>query len=325
MIGVTGANGLLGSFIVRKLIAERAAFIAFKRSSSDTSLLDDVAEKIEWREMDLADAVSIDNALEGVTSVIHAGALVSFNPRRATQIEKVNTEGTRQLVNACLAHKVKRLVHISSIAALGRVKGQTLIDEDNKWTDQSNRLPYAWSKYLAELEVFRGQEEGLSTIIVNPSMILAPADWRRSSAQLFRYVWRQGPFYTEGSLNWVDVRDVATAVWLLLNSGIENERFILNAGALSYKDFFDGVASRFGRKPPMIKLSKNFLKIASRVEAIVAWIRQSDPLVTPETARLAGTSFLYKNNKIKKTLHFEFHTLADTLDWCCQYYRQKFA
>ena len=325
MIGVTGANGLLGSFIVRKLIEEDAAFVAFKRTSSDTSLLDDVREKIQWRTLDLADPVSIDNALEGITSVIHSGALVSFNPRRASQIDKINTEGTGHLVNACLAHKVRRFVHISSVAALGRVRGQTLIDEGNKWTEQASALPYAWSKYLAELEVFRGQEEGLSTVIVNPSMVLAPADWRRSSAQLFRYVWRQGLFYTDGSLNWVDVRDVAAAAWMLLNSGTENERFIINAGAVPSKDFFDAVASRFGRKPPMIKLSKNFLKIASRVEAMTAWIRQSDPLITPETVRMAGASFLYENNKIKKTLHFEFHSLADTLDWCCQYYRQKFA
>jgi len=126
-------------------------------------------------------------------------------------------------------------------------------------------------------------------------------------------------------LNWVDVRDVATAAWKLLNSGMENERFILNAGTVSYKEFFDAVALRFGRKPPMIKLSKNFLKIASRIETMRAWLSQSDPLITPETARLAGTSFLYENNKIKKTLHFEFQALDNTLDWCCQYYRQKFA
>ncbi len=324
MIGVTGANGLLGSFIVRKLIAENEKFVAFKRRSGDTSLLNDAAEKIQWRDLDLEDPVTMDDAMKGITSVIHAAGLVSFNPRRSSLISRINTEGTRHLVNACLAHGIKRFVHISSVAALGRMKGQTRIDENNKWVEDSLNTSYAISKYFGELEVFRGQEEGLQTVVLNPSVILAPADWRKSSAQLFRYVWAQHPFYTEGSFNWVDVRDVAAAAWKLLNSGMENDRFIVNAGTVTYKDFFEAVAVRLGRKPPDIKLSKNLLKIVSHIESFRAWISQSDPLITPETARLAGTTFLYENNKIKKTLQFEFQTLDNTLDWCCHYYRQKF-
>ncbi|HEX8038459.1 MAG TPA: NAD-dependent epimerase/dehydratase family protein [Chryseosolibacter sp.] len=325
MIGVTGANGLLGSFIVRKLIAENERFIAFRRGSADTSLLRDVEDKIQWRELDLQNPVTMDEALKDVTSVIHAAGLVSFDPRRSSLLSKVNTEGTRHLVNACLAHGIKRFVHISSVAALGRTKGQTHIDERNKWEENSLNTSYAISKYLAELEVFRAQEEGLHTVVLNPSVILAPADEGRSSARLFAYVWRQQLFYAEGSLNWVDVRDVATAAWKLLHSGTENERFIVNAGAVSYKEFFDAVAVRFGRRPPGVKLNKNLLKIVSGVETVRAWINRSEPLITPETARLAGTHFLYENNKIKKTLQLEFHSMENTLDWCCQYFRQKFA
>jgi nucleoside-diphosphate-sugar epimerase len=325
MIGVTGANGLLGSFIVRKLIEERAEFVAFKRRAGDSSLLRDVEANIKWRELDVEDPVGMDDALQGVTSVIHAAAMVSFNPHRASRIARVNTEGTRHLVNACLANHIRRFVYISSVAALGRAKGQAHIDENNKWVDRSPAGAYALSKYLAELEVSRGQEEGLRTVILNPSVILAPADWTKSSARLFRYVWAQRPFYMEGSLNWVDVRDVAAAAWMLLNSGTENERFIVNAGAVSYKEFFDAVALRLGRRAPVIKLNKNLLKIAAQAASLTAWIGRSEPVITPETARLAGASFLYENNKIKKTLHFEFHTLDNTLDWCCKYYRQKFA
>lgn len=324
MIGVTGANGLLGSFIIRKLMDEGEKFVAFKRSTSDTSLLEDVNDRIEWRDLDLLDPTNIDDALRGITSVIHAAALVSFNPRDAARISKINTEGTRHIVNACLALGIKRFVYISSVGALGRMKGQTLINEGNKWVDHSINTRYAISKYLGELEVFRGQEEGLSTVIVNPSVILAPADWHKSSAQLFRYVWEEHRFYIDGSLNWVDVRDVAAAAWLLLNSGIENERFIVNAGMVSFKDFFDAVASRFGKRAPMVKLSRKFIKIAARIESFRAWIRRSEPLISPETARLAGMHFQYENNKIKKTLNFEFQTLDNTLDWCCMYYRKKF-
>lgn len=325
MIGVTGANGLLGSFIIRKLIDENEKFVAFKRSSSDISLLEDLKGKIEWRNLDLLDPVAMDDSLQGITSMIHGAALVSFNPRHASLISKVNTEGTRNLINACLASNTRRFVYISSVAALGRVKGQRLIDENNKWVENSLHTGYATSKYYAELEVFRGQEEGLSTVIVNPSVILAPADWTRSSARLFGYAWKERTFYIEGSMNYVDVRDVVKATLALLNSGMENERFILNAGTVSFKEFFDAMAARFGKKPPMIRLNRNFLKIVAGVEALSARLRRTEPKITPETARLADADFFYENKKIKNHLRFEFRTLDDTLDWCCAYYMQKFA
>lgn len=324
MIGVTGANGLLGSYVIRKLIDEQETFVAFKRKSSDTSLLSDVQNRIEWRDLDILDPVAMEDSLQGVSAVIHAAGMVSFNPRRATLIARVNTEGTRNLVNACLANDIRRLVYVSSVAALGRTKGHTRIDETNKWVDNASHTDYATSKYYGELEVFRGQEEGLSTVIINPSVILAPADWTKSSARFFKYIWDERPFYIDGSLNYVDVRDAAAATVALLKSGMENDRFILSAGMVSFKDFFDAVAARFGKKPPMIKLSRNFLKIVAIGEALRARIGRTEPVITPETARLAGTFFQYENKKIKKLLGFEFRTLESSLDWCCRYYMQKF-
>jgi dihydroflavonol-4-reductase len=324
MIGVTGANGLLGSFIVRKLIDENEKFVAFKRKSSDIGLLEDVKDKIEWRNLDLSDPVTMDDSLQGVTSVIHSAAMVSFNPRHARKISDVNIQGTRNIVNACSANQIKRFVYISSVAALGRMKGQTNIDETNKWIDNVFNSTYAKSKYLAELEVFRGQEEGLSTVILNPSVILAPADWTKSSAQLFKYAWDERPFYIEGSLNYVDVRDVSAACYTLLKSPVENERFILNAGSIPFKEFFDALATLLGKRRPPIKLSRNFVKIVAGLEAFRGWISQSEPLITRETARLAGTYFKYENSKIKNSLYFEFETLDNTLAWCCRHYSQKF-
>lgn len=323
MIGVTGANGLLGSFIVRRLIDEGEQFVAFKRRGSDTSLLYDVREKVTWKDLDLQDPVTMDDAFEGLTSIIHSAALVSFDPRRAREISKVNTDGTRSVVNACLANGVGRLVYISSVAALGRTKGQTIIDENNKWVDNAQHTAYATSKYLAELEVFRGQEEGLSTAILNPSVILAPADWRKSSAKLFKYVWDERLFYIDGSMNYVDVRDVAAAATMVLKSGTENERYILNGGTVSFKEFFDAVATRFGKKPPMIKLNRILLKIVAGLETLRARLRRSEPLITSETARLAGAFFQYQNIKIKNAFLFEFEPLGNTLDWCCRYYMRK--
>jgi nucleoside-diphosphate-sugar epimerase len=268
--------------------------------------------------------VSLQEAFQDCTHVVHAAAIVSFNPRRKKKIFDVNVEGTRHVVNACLNQGVRRLVHISSVAALGRQKGQQNIDETSKWAESPLNSIYGESKYLAELEVFRAQEEGLSTVIVNPSVILAPADWNKSSAQLFKYIWNERAFYAQGSFSYVDVRDVANAVVRLIDTPVENERFILNAGAIAYEDFFKQVAHHLHRKPPYIKLSKKVLRIAATIEAVRAWFVNSEPLLTRESARLVGTRFLYDNRKITKVLNLQFQTIDQSLQWCCEYYMAKF-
>ncbi len=323
MIAVTGANGLLGSFVVRKLIQEDRPFKAVKREGSDVSLLDDVKSKITWCEADILDTVRLREAFEDVTQVIHTAAVASFNPRRATQILDVNVQGTRNIVNTCLSLGIRRILHVSSVAALGRQKGQKSVTENNKWVDTPLNSVYAKAKYLAELEIFRGQEEGISSVIINPSAILAGANWNRSSAQLFKYVWDQKPFYFEGSLNYVDVTDVVDLMYTLLDSDIEGERFIASAGKISYKDFFDMIAKEFNKKAPSIRLAKSLLGIGAVVEHFRSWITGGEPRLTRETARLAGADFLFENQKIKNMLDFEFQPIQATLHKCCGYYLEK--
>jgi dihydroflavonol-4-reductase len=325
MVAVTGANGLLGSYIVRKLIAEEIPFVAIRRKGSDTSLLEDLAAKIEWREADVLDPVALEEVFQNVTQVIHAAAVVSFNARRAREVMDINVQGTRNVVNACLEKEIKRLVHISSVAALGRQKGQTLIDESNKWITSPLNSTYAESKYLAELEVARGQEEGLSTVIINPSVILAPADWNKSSAQLFQYVWNQKPFYMDGYMNYVDVRDVADVAFQLLHDEVQGQRFIVSAGKISFYDFFKMLGHFFKKKAPSVKPPKSILNVVARLESFRTLFTGKEPLVTRETVRLAGTEFLYNNRKVRKELDFEFQPIDKTLHWCCQYYITKMA
>lgn len=320
MIAVTGANGLLGSYIVRKLIEEQKEFVALKRSESDLSLLSDVSSKIKWVDADVTNSIALEEAFANVRQVIHAAAIVSFNPRHSKKLFQVNVTGTRNVVNACLACGVEKLIHISSVAALGRIKGETTIDESHKWIDNPLNSSYAESKYLAELEVFRGQEEGLNTVLVNPSIILAAADWTKSSAKLFKYVWDQKKFYAERDINFVDARDVASVVTNFLKVDAPGERFILNAGTIKLYDFFSKVAERFNRKAPTIKVSPSMLQLISNVESFRSWFTRSEPLITRETARLAGSYFVYNNKKIRKQLNFEFQSIDDTLNWCCGYY-----
>lgn len=325
MIAISGANGLLGSFIVRKLIDEQKAFVALKRNGSDTSLLDDVAPKVTWRNADILNPVSLGEALQGCTHVIHTAAIVSYNTHRTDQIMDINTIGTRNVVNACLEQNISKLVHVSSVSALGRQKDQTLISENNKWVDSPANSVYAKSKYRAELEVFRGQEEGLNTVTLNPSVILAPADWHRSSAKLFRYSWKSRPFYIDAYLNYVDVRDVAAIACHFVHANYSAERYIINAGNISFKSFFEKIAGHFKVKPPRVLLSKKMLMLAARVESLRSLLTGSEPLITRETAQIAETRFLYDNKKIKKILNFEFQSIDNTLEWCCNYYNKKFA
>ena len=248
MIAVTGATGLLGSFVVKKLLHEKCEVVGIKRKESNTNLLQGYENKINWREADILDALSLEAALKDVDCVIHTAALVSFNPRQTKKVFAVNVEGTRNVVNACLELNIPRLIHISSVAALGREKGIINLNEQAKWAESPLNSIYAESKYFAELEVFRGQEEGLSTAIINPSIILAPADWTKSSAQVFNYVWREKPFYTTGSFNYVDVRDVADMVFSLSSAPINGERIIANGGTSTYQIIFEEIAKRFHKK-----------------------------------------------------------------------------
>lgn len=324
MIAITGANGLLGSYIVRELCENKTPFIALKRKGSDTSLLNDLKEKINWREADITNPVSLEDAFKDVTGVIHTAAYVSFNPKKAEKIFRINTDGTRHIVNACLSNNIRRLLHVSSVSALGRQKGQTILSEENKWMDSSLHSKYGESKYKAELEVFRGQEEGLSTVIINPSVILGFSNWNQSSAQLFKYAWKQRPFYIDGSLNYVDVRDVAAISLRLFNSAIEGERFILSAGAVSFKTFFDKVAEGFQKKGPSLKVNATLANILAGLESGRTWITGDEPLITFETARLVNTFFQYDNQKVKKALNFNFQSIDNTVMWCCQQYNRQY-
>jgi dihydroflavonol-4-reductase len=324
MIAVTGANGLLGSCIVRKLHENKIPFVALKRKDSDTSILNDINTQINWRDADICDPIQLSEALKDVKGVFHTAAYVSFNPRKAKTVFEINTVGTQNLINACLSNDVKRVLHISSVAALGRKKGQNYLNEDNKWSDDAINSNYAQSKYKAELEVFRGQEEGLSTLIVNPSVILGFSDWNKSSAQLFKYIANEKPFYIDGALNYVDVRDVAEASIQLYNSTLEGDRFILSGGNITFKMFFEKVAFAFKKKAPRIKVNPSVAKILAHLESGRTFFTGSEPLITHETTRLANAYFEYDNQKVKKALNFNFQSIDQTIEWCCEQYSRAY-
>jgi len=321
MIAVTGGNGLLGSMLVKQLLQDNLSFFGIKRKSSDLSLVEGLP--IEWREADILDINSLQETLAGASTVIHTAALVSFKSSDSEQLYRINVEGTRNVVNSCIQLGIPRLIHVSSVAALGRQKNVDIISEDNKWVDNKLNSDYAESKYLAELEVFRGQEEGLAIDIVNPSIILSQADWQKSSSQLFRYVWQNRPFYTDGSINYVDARDVVNAIRILLDREASGERFIVNAGTVPLRELLSQIATQFNKKQPWIKASGPLISLVTGLEYLRSKLTGTEPMVTAQSARAAQEKFFYNNTKIVRDLGIEFHPLQQTVEWACSYYLQN--
>jgi dihydroflavonol-4-reductase len=322
---ITGITGLVGSAVARSLVAENHDVTAINRKGSDRSLLKDIEAQIHWLQGDVLDVGSLEDAVQGVDFVIHTAAVVSFVPRDRAMMFKVNREGTANLVNVCLKYGIKKFCHVSSISALGRpdprkitAGADTVLDESQRWEDSPENSEYAKSKHLAELEVWRGVAEGLNAVIVNPTLILGEGDWTKSSTQIFRYVYRENPFYTEGLANYVDVKDVAEIVCRLLFSEISGERFVLSAGSISYHDLFNKIADAMHKKRPSFKVGAGLAAIIWRLEAVRTWLLGTKPLITKETAQSGARRIRYDNSKIKNALGFSFQPLENTIGRVCE-------
>ena len=288
-------------------------------------MLTDVADRIIWHEGDVLDIPSLETAIlverdPGGMDVIHAAAVVSFVPKDRDRMEQINVEGTANVVNVCLKAGVRKLGFVSSVAAIGRpaVNAGTTskpirIDEMHKWQDSPNNSAYAKSKYRAELEVWRGVAEGLNAVMINPSLVLGVGDWNRSSLQLIKYVAEERPFYPAGLVNYVDVLDVADALVGLMKSDVTAERFILNGGTIPYRSLLEQIAVAISKQPPTTRISPVLTQLLWPVEAVRAWLLNTTPLITRETARSASAHYAYDGRKIEQVSEFQYRPLSETL------------
>lgn len=316
MILVTGASGLLGSFITNELLEKGEKVIGLVRSSSDLSLLDSDHPSLTLYEGDIMDLVSLERLFTdfSITAVIHTAAIVSFQPDDYDKMYQVNVIGTRNMVDVSLKYEAERFLHISSVAALGRSsKGK--VTEKTKWFSGSFNSKYGISKKEAEIEVWRGQVEGLSTLILNPSLILAPADGKRSSSKLFKFISKDQWFYPVGDLNYVDIRDVVEVVLKVLDMKLENDRYIVSAGAISYKDFFTKVATLGGYRVPKFPVKKIFAYVALFMDNTRSFISRQRPMLSTESLRVSRSKVVFDNSKIKDKLNFRFRSLDDSVKW----------
>lgn len=335
MILVTGGTGLTGSHLLFELTKQGQTIRAIKRTTSSVDFVrkvfsiytpnpDELLRFIEWVDVDLLDFSALAEATLGVEIVYHAGAMVSFNPKDAKSISETNVRGTANIVDACIQSGVKTLCHVSSIASLGEANEHKLVDESCIWSKTKGKSDYAKSKFFGEMEVWRGAEQGLRVIIVNPSVILGPGRWDSGSGQIFKRVSKGMPFYTHGVTGYVDVRDVAKAMILLTNNNeIINERFILNSQNLSYNEVFTSIAQSIGKNPPVFEIKPWQINFIYPIIKLMGTLMGKGASISRENLASAFSTTHYSSQKITTLTGFTFTPIKDSIVFIGDFFKKN--
>ena len=332
MILVTGGTGLVGSHLIYQLTLENNVIRATHRANSDIERVkllfkfyskdfNELFKKIEWIEADLNNLSQLQDAFKDISFVYHCAAYISFDPSRYETLRRVNIRGTANIVNLCINNKIKKLCHVSSVATLGyNIKE---IDENNYWDGNKHKSAYAISKYGAEMEVWRGVQEGVKSVIINPGVIIGPGFSKSAFGTIIKMVTNKKRFHTCGKTGYVDVRDIANIMIRLMNSKIENERYILVNKNLSYKKVIDMVSSNLGMKNKSTFISKSKLKIALVFDLLSSKFFNKERKLSKALCKTLTRNFNYSSKKIKKNLNFEFTSILETFEKSCQFYSQE--
>lgn len=317
MILVTGATGFLGSEVAKQLVAQGKRIRCTKRQSSKIpALLISIQNNIEWVDADLLNASALEDALQGVTQVYNCAAWVSLKQSDKEKMISTNVNGTANLVNLSIEKEI-RLVHVSSVAAVGDAKQGELITEKHHLDPTTEEDGYAISKLESEMEVWRGVAEGLDAVIVNPTIIIGPNAGTSGSGELFEMVRKGLKFYTSGSIGFVDVEDVAKCMIALMKSNISDERFIINAENRTYQNITTEIAINFGIKPPTTLARPWMMEVAWRGAAFLGAITGRTPAIDKVSARTASKEKDFDNSKIKNAMGFEFKPLSTSIKEVC--------
>jgi nucleoside-diphosphate-sugar epimerase len=328
MIFLTGGTGMLGSHLLLDLTRSGVKVHALKRKNSDLNIVrkifswytsdpDLLFRQIEWVEGDLSDKDSLRKGMEGADAVVHAAAKISFNPGDHSAMLVENMEGTMILVDLALELNIPRFCHVSSIAALGSQDSGLPVDEAFSWKNDRHRSAYSESKFLSEMEVWRGVQVGLECVVVNPSVILGPGNWNSGSPRFFRTVAKGMKFYTSGSNGFVDVRDVSKAIIGLLFvqdwDSVKNQRYVISAENRPYREIFEMIAVALHRPIPGIRANRLLLQLGWRASWLVSRLTGANPDLTRETARTSQKIAAYDGSKITGTIDFSYTPIDQTI------------
>lgn len=322
MILLTGATGLLGQYLIDELLSHGHELRVLVRNAE--------LRDLSWRDLvevvdgDLLDVVVLEEALRGIQTVIHSAAVVSFDRRDRDRLMQINVEGTANIVNACLESGVERLIHVSSVAAIGKPKEGEVATEKTPWQPGQTVSAYALSKRKAELEVYRGIAEGLTAEIINPGLMIGPkGDWSQSSLRLFTTAAKGLRFYQKGTTALVGAQDVARFVHLLLARPAQTgERYLLVADTWEGKHMLTEFARSVGQRPPSIGIPGWLSISAAWVVELFANLLGRRPPLSVEAVRSGLAHDIYDGRKATE-IGFAYTPMEEVVKDTAKGYMQK--
>ena len=331
MILVTGGTGLVGSHLLFKLVQNEHKVRAIYRTKEKiesvkhvfsyyTKEVDQLFSKIEWIQANINDIPKLTEAFKGVTHVYHCAAFISFDPHYYHQLRQINIEGTANIVNLCISNKIEKLCYVSSTAATGKDPLNKFITEESPWNKDEDHDVYAITKYGAEMEVWRGCQEGLSVVIVNPGVIIGPGYWRFGSGNFFKHIHKGLKYYTTGTTGYVAVIDVVNVMILLMKGTIKNERYIVIAENLSFQSFFTKIANALNVIPPKKEASSLLLQIAWRMDWLRSKFKGKHRRLVRHTVNTIQSRTKFDNSKVKRELNYEFVSIDSSISSTSQHF-----
>lgn len=335
MILLTGGTGLVGAHLLFTLIDNNEEVRAIYRKTSDlnavkkvfsyyTSEVDRLFNKIDWQLADITDVLSLEVVFKNVDYVYHCAAYISFNPRHFKTLKKVNVEGTANVVNFCITEKVIKLCYISSVASLGKTENESLITEECEFNPNDRNSVYSITKHQAEMEVWRGSQEGLDVVIVQPGVIIGEGIWSSASGGIFRTIAKGLKFYTPGGIGIVDVKDVVTAMIYLTKSELKNQAYILVGENILYKKLLTKISNKLHRKAPKLLISKTLMLSFANFDWVLNKLFKTRRKLLKSTVRNLFKRSFYDSSKITTTTNFNFRDLDKTIERVAGNYRADF-
>jgi dihydroflavonol-4-reductase len=333
LILITGATGLIGSHLTCRLIGQGKNIIALKRENSNLKNLEQVAQlysitaqqlqQIQWVQGDLSDIFSLIDAMQGVEEVYHCAGLVSFDKKHRDSLQKINSEGSANMINAALECGIKKFCHVSSVATLPNHDNKKIVDENIYWKSSPANSCYAISKYGGEREAWRGVEEGLNVVIVNPAVVLGAGCYGQSSSRLIDECYKGIKVYTEGVAGYIDVRDVVTCMISLMERGKFGQRYVLSAENMAFSSVFNLFHDAFGRPHAKYKAGKNMLAIGTLLDSVCCSFSGKERRLTPDISRAALEKSYFSNEKIKNVLPIQFIPIKETVAYIAADFLQR--
>ncbi len=338
MIFVTGGTGLIGSHLLFWLLKESniQKIIATKRPTSNlnnvkkvfsyyTDNVEEYFSKIEWIDVDLLNYSELIQIFESkeISTVYHCVGFISYYKYEKKLLYEGNVKTTENIVKCSLKKNIKKLIYVSSIASLGESKDNVIITEDFNFSAEDESILYSRYKYLAELEVWKGINEGLNAVIINPSVVLGPGFWEtKGVGMVLKMIYKGFNLYTEGVTGFVDVRDVVKIMIMLVNSDISGERYIVSEGNYTFKEILIKIIECFGKKNRVKKANLFFLKILAQSGIFLWIIFRKKTVITPQNLSLAFKRCFYSNEKIKKALNYNFIPIDETIKFIVERFKE---